>query len=400
MTDSTRGGWIGLGLGLGLGIGSLCCPALAQTAPQAPEAPRAPAAPAQPPSWPAENLEKPTVPPPAEGSPLAVERLRSEAGRMMGLLSSEVAKKLLLATTWLPLNDDRVVFWNRASRRALTFEQWAALPVEEREGWRNLELSHDFYYFTRYGSPLAFGRALDIAAMASKDSGLALSMTDMAGAKVLDFGFGSIGHLRLMASLGAHVMGVEVDPVLGALYSDASDTGTIPGALIPAQPEGSLAVKIGSWPADPAVAEAVGGGFDLVVSKNTLKKGYINPEKQVDPRLLVHLNMPNEAFLAHVAGSLKEGGLFLIYNISPRQSEDPEKWIPWADGRSPFSREQFEAAGFEVMELDKDDTEMARRIGAALGWDEQGMDLENNLKAEYTLVRKAGAAATQEPKSK
>ncbi|HET9480609.1 MAG TPA: hypothetical protein VFP98_02545 [Candidatus Polarisedimenticolia bacterium] len=62
---------------------------------------------------------------------------------------------------------------------------------------------------TRYGSPLAYARALEIVS----DSG----MTDLSGRRVLDVGYGGIGHLRLMASLGAEFVGVEVDPLLALL---------------------------------------------------------------------------------------------------------------------------------------------------------------------------------------
>lgn len=49
--------------------------------------------------------------------------------------------------------------------------------------------------------------------------------------------------------------------------------------------------------------------------------------------------------------------------------------------------------GFQVLVFDVDDSVSARAMGRALGWHEgsQPMDLENNLFAHYTLVRKPGA---------
>ena len=47
----------------------------------------------------------------------------------------------------------------------------------------------------------------------------------------------------------------------------------------------------GRFPADPKVVAAVGGGYDLFLSKNTLKRGYIHPAEKVDPRLLVDLGV-------------------------------------------------------------------------------------------------------------
>ncbi|MDC0748163.1 hypothetical protein [Polyangium mundeleinium] len=62
--------------------------------------------------------------------------------------------------------------------------------------------------------------------------------------------------------------------------------------------------------------------------------------------------------------------------------------MPWSDGRSPFPREAFTAAGFEVRVIDRDDTEAIRTIGRVLGWDqgEDAMDLQNDLSVLYTLV--------------
>jgi hypothetical protein len=52
----------------------------------------------------------------------------------------------------------------------------------------------------------------------------------------------------------------------------------------------------------------------------------------------------------------------------------------------------WEAAGFRVIEFDRDDSPAARAMGHALGWDQGNgaMDLEKDLFATYTLVRRAG----------
>ena len=67
----------------------------------------------------------------------------------------------------------------------------------------------------RGGSPLSYARPLDI--LFSK--GLALPQ----GAKALDFGHGYIGHLRLLATMGVDATGVDVDPLLTALYGEPGD---------------------------------------------------------------------------------------------------------------------------------------------------------------------------------
>ena len=67
-----------------------------------------------------------------------------------------------------------------------------------------------------------------------------------------------------------------------------------------------------------------------------------------------------------------------------------------SDGRSPFTRAELEAAGFDVLVFDKDDADAVRGMARALGWDqpedgEPGMDLVNDLSVLYTLVRKPPA---------
>src|SRR4030095_10025565 len=95
-------------------------------------------------------------------------------------------------------------------------------------------------------------------------------------------------------------------------------------------PPGRLKLVHGRWPAEAAVKEAVGGGFDLVLSKNTLKHGYVRPSEKVDPRMLVDLGVPPEAFLPEVARILKPGGIFAIYNLCPAPRSD--RYVPWAYG--------------------------------------------------------------------
>ncbi len=138
------------------------------------------------------------------------------------------------------------------------------------------------------------------------------------------------------------------------------------------------------------MAAKVGGAYDIIISKNTLKNGYINPAEKVDDRMLVHLGVSNEEFVTALAAALKPGGVLMIYNLCPRQKEPGKGYIPWADGRCPFPREVLERAGFQVVEFDKDDTDMARRLGRALMWDEgpQPMDIDADLFATYTLLRK------------
>ena len=138
------------------------------------------------------------------------------------------------------------------------------------------------------------------------------------------------------------------------------------------------------------MVERVGQGFDLILSKNTLKKGYVKPERKIDKRQMVDLGVSDEAFLKTVYNTLNPGGMLLIYNISPKQQD--KGYNPQADGRSPFTREQYEKAGFEVMTYNAADDAAIRDVGRALRWDrnakDEVTDLDGNLFALYTLVRR------------
>jgi hypothetical protein len=230
-----------------------------------------------------------------------------------------------------------------------------------------------FYYNTRYGSPLAYLRPLELLAQNG--------VKGVAGKRVMDFGYGTIGHLKLLGLLGADVVGVEVDPELPVLY--AAEQGKVGKA-------GNLKLVDGQWPASDAVRDAVGGGFDLILSKNTLKRGYIHPERPANPRMLVHLGVDDSTYVARLHDALKPGGYALIYNLSPAPSPPDKPYQPWSDGRCPFERALLERAGFEVLAYDLDDGAAARAMGHALGWDAgpHPMDLANDLFAHATLLRR------------
>jgi hypothetical protein len=337
---------------------------------------------------PASSASAPPVPPAIarrlDGGTV-VEQLRAEAAMVMHTVECDATRRLLINTSWLPVVEPRTVHRDAKSGAVLSHAAWEQLPETDRAAYSPLELDEEFFYYTRYGSPLAYARPLDLIARS-------LGCKDVAFARkrILDFGYGGIGHLRLLASCGVQVTGVDVDPILPALYSREGDTGEVPGAGLaePRPPAGSITLVQGRWPADEKVVTAIGGGYDLIISKNTLKNGYIHPAKEAPKSQLIDLGVDDAAFLKAVAASLNEGGLFLIYNICPKQSE--EKFIPWADGRCPFSKEAIAAAGLETLDRDVDDTVAVRALGKALNWDEgeNAMDLEKDCFATYTLIRK------------
>jgi hypothetical protein len=310
--------------------------------------------------------------------PSTREALTRQAKALKGFVKSTVAKRFLAAVHSLPAApESRLAYRNRSTREVLTETEANSLPDSTLEAYERIEMDEEFYYLTRYGTPVAFVRPLDLIGRAGLDT--------LDDARIVDFGFGSIGHLRMLAANGASVHGIDVDKLLGVLYSELPDTERVARASnVGDGPDGEITLHFGRFPADPAIVDAVGSGFDVFVSKNTLKNGYIHPAEEVDPKMLVHLGVDDETFVRTVHGLLSSGGFFMIYNLCPPQSD--EEYVPWADGRSPFTQELFESVGFEIIAYNKDDTVAAREMGKRLGWGEQ--ILETDLFGTYTLVRK------------
>lgn len=313
----------------------------------------------------------------------ATEQMRLDATAMMPLVKSNFAKQFLLSMTELPKIDSvRVVYRKKEPREAMTAAEFVASGLDtSATGFQRREYDEGFYYFTGYGTPVAVARAYDLIGEAG------LKGAD--GMKMIDFGFGSIGQLRGLASLGADVTGIEVEPVFRALYSEPTDTGNIARCKAGGKgAPGHLHAFYGYFPTDTLINAKLGSGYDLFFSKNTLKNGYVHPEREVDPKMLVHLGVDDSTYVKRVYDLLKPGGFFMIYNLHPKYTgPEAEKYIPWSDGRSPFKKELFEKIGFKVLAFDVVDTPFAHTMAKALGWDKQ-MDLENDLFGMYTLVQK------------
>ncbi|HEX2838348.1 MAG TPA: hypothetical protein VHN77_09505 [Phycisphaerales bacterium] len=349
------------------------------------------------------SIELTAKPPtmPADRQPIAIELMRKEGARSMQHVQCGDAQRFIFAINWLPAPEPRTLYRNKETREWLSQEQFNMLDDAGRQGLELASADMYFYYYTRYGSPVAYARPLDILC-AQLGGGTALR-----GKKVVDFGFGGIGHLRLLASIGVNVTGVEVDPLLRALYSSPDDVGLVPGTgMTEKTPDGVLRLVYGQWPADPVTVTEVGDGYDVFISKNTLKRGYVHPEppegQTVDPRRLINLGVDDEQFVSEVARILNPGGLWVVYNICPAPAKEGEAYIPWADGRFPFDRALVEKHGFEVIAWDQDDKAVMSELAKAMYWDKPaaggaGMDLENDLFAHYTLLKKSAQIEFEVP---
>lgn len=305
-----------------------------------------------------------------------VEIVRNEASSLHDLAETDLGRAFYDAAERLPEIDDvRVAYFNRSTREALSETDALALPDEQREEFTRYDLSEHFYYNTFYGSPVAYGRAIDLAGRHGVNSAESL--------RVFDYGFGGIGHLRMLASLGAHAVGVEVLELLDIYYSD-EDTGIIQNDDAP---DGSIKLLYGSFPGDETIVNEAGSGFHIFMSKNTLKSGYIHPEREVDDRFLVHLGVDDETYLRAVHKALRPDGLMIVYNLYPKQNPEGERYLPWATGDFPFAQDLCEKLGFEIVEWNVNDDEYAREMGARLGWGEPE-ELEETLFATYTILRR------------
>jgi hypothetical protein len=284
------------------------------------------------------------------------------------LVSTELARRFLAAVAALPPVPPRVVYRDAARRLYLSEADAAALPAEARASFEAVTIDEEHHYGGKYGSPLAYVRALDLL---PDEEALAAG-----GARVLDFGFGGVGQLLALAAMGFRVTGVDVDPGTKAIYGD----GTDPVSLVSGRFPGGV---------------DVGGGFQLILAKNVLKRGSVHPAEPVEDGRKVDLGLDDASFLRGVFAALAEGGRLMIYNLYPAPPAGGG-YVPWADGRCPFSAEILIATGFEVEALDRDDTPFARAMGKALGWDHDDppLDVDHGLFAAYTLVRRPPSAST------
>ena len=320
--------------------------------------------------------------PEAVQSPAPVtERLKQQATALEPIVRSDLARSFLAATSRLVEPSTRTVYRNREKGIAVSKRVYDAMGAEAKTELTPREYGPDFYYETGYGSPLVYVRLLDLAAP---------HLARGARPRLLDFGYGTIGQLHLLARCGFDAHGVDVEPVFPALYSEPGDTGPMG--------DGAASIHCGQWPAEEKVRDAIGGGFALITSKNTLKNGYIHPSppvgQTVDPKKLVHLGVSDEEFLARVHDALVPGGVFVIYNICPPQNPPDKEYIPWADGTSPFQRAMFEKAGFEVLAFDVRDDAWVLDCFEKLGYTEgkPREEAAKDLLCWYTVVRRKPSA--------
>ncbi len=309
-------------------------------------------------------------------SPTFIERTAAQANQLSPLTKSDLGRQFLNATEMLPNGESRTIYRHAQSKQYVSETVWTGLDPSDRAQMKPTKVGKWKFYTTKYGTPLAYTRALDLVGSAGLKS--------VHGRKVLDVGYGGIGHLRVLALMGADAVGVDVDSYLTALYSHEEDQGPL---RVDGKTRGRVGLVDGRWPADAKTKQSIGSGYDLILSKNTLKRGYIHPEKSVEARFTIQLGVDDETYCRSMYGILRPGGFVMIYNISPPPNTPDKPYIPWADGRCPFDRELLEQLGFNVLAYNVEDNAAIRAMGRELGWGKNGGDLETFF-ARYTLLRK------------
>ncbi|MFZ5446894.1 MAG: class I SAM-dependent methyltransferase [Myxococcota bacterium] len=314
--------------------------------------------------------------PPLEVAPAVedpLEQLALEGRALTPLMKSELGRAFVASASQLERPGPRSLFVD-ARGRVVTATKLEALPADERATFRaaSPREQETFFYNTNHGTPLAYARAIDLLGQDGVPAG--------EGRRLADFGFGNVGQLRMLAQLGFSATGIDVNPQLGELYADAQG----PYA------RGAVKVLIGRYPVEPALVGEV-HDLDVFIAKNTLKKGYIHPDRPPGrPEWVIHLGVDDDTFLKTIHDALAPGGRFLIYNICPAPTPEGQPFVTWSDGRSPFTREQYARAGFKVKAFDVDDTEFVRTMGHLLRWDvgEDPFDLQHDLSVLYTLLER------------
>ena len=288
-----------------------------------------------------------------------IAALKAERELLLPHCETDLARAFLGAIDALPTPESRVLYWRRRPFGAWSeAEALATFGPGELGELIRLEWGEAEFYAPLYGTPLAYARPLDVVATRGFESA--------AGKRILDFGYGGVGQLRLLALLGADTVGVDVHPFLPAVYSRPADQGPILPPEGASSPTGSVRLVNGYWPADESVAEAVGGGFDLILTRNVLKRGFVHPEEPA--KSYTELKAEDGVFLAALFEALAPGGLVLVYNLGYEPAAPGEPYRPQDDIGCAFEPDAWESAGFELLDFDTDDAEGARKHAEGYGW--------------------------------
>lgn len=311
-----------------------------------------------------------------------LDGLRAESARLASTIETEAVREWAAATDRLTPITPRSIWFRQEPRSLLSAAEYAALAEGDRAGYTERPITDQSYYATNFGTPLCYARCLDIAAQAG-------GLESFNDARVLDYGYGQMGQVRMLAACGAEVVGVDPSAGLRVRYSMPEDQGAYPaGASDSAdEPQGSVKLVTGFWPGEAETAAAVGTGFDVIIARNVLKHGYVHPIGEVPPGSQINLSCSDEEFLKAVFDALNPGGVMLIYNLGGPRLRDGA-YDPSADINCPWTRSSLEAAGFEVVAFDMDDSEPTRKHAVIFGWAQETDPLGSQWFSLYTVLKR------------
>ncbi len=309
------------------------------------------------------------------------EALAAEAERVSTVVTQPAVVEWLAKAKELPEVEGQTLFVGPRveggfDRAVYTPSEARKLSGEELGEFRTVTYGPERYYATNYGSPVAYATALACAADAGIES--------FKFKRILDIGYGQLGQLEMLARCGAQVDGVEVDQVIHVLYNSTRLTDQI---VARDGTKGRVSLHIGEWFGDWRFRKSVGDGYDLILARNVLKHGYVQPEEPMEQFDPIDVGGDPETGAQLLFDALRPGGIVVVYNLGagPWRLEDASYNAP-ADVRDPFGRPAWEAAGFEVLHFQANGAQLMREVGEALGWgSKEDLSSYNVL---YTVVRK------------
>src|SRR4249919_486345 len=134
-------------------------------------------------------------------APSRIAELVAEAKALAPLYKTPLVRDFLAAVPKLPGVSPRTVYRDSARTHAWSARAAEALPDSVRAKLVARTLDEKFYYDTRYGSPLAYARPLEVLG--------GHGVKSVRGQRVADFGCGMLGQLRLLAENGATTIGID-----------------------------------------------------------------------------------------------------------------------------------------------------------------------------------------------
>ncbi|RNC82450.1 MAG: methyltransferase domain-containing protein [Phycisphaera sp.] len=310
------------------------------------------------------------------------EALAAEAARVEEVVGNEAVLEWLGKAKELPEVKGATLFVGPREpggfdREVYTAQQATDFSESDLIDFREVTYGPTRYYATNYGSPIAYAPALIAAAEAGGFDSFRFK-------RVLDFGYGQIGQLEMLARCGATVCGVEADPVIDTLYRSTRLSDVV---VAEDGTRGSLTLALGEWFSDWRLRQKLGGRFDVIIARNVLKRGYVQPEEPMPGFDPIDIGGEPEDAARAIYNALEEGGVAVVYNLGGGawRGEDGSYNAP-ADVRDPLGREAWEAAGFEIVHYQANGSQLMRKVASLISQkDLSEFDLYNVL---YTVVRK------------